>query len=150
VKLTTTRFGAVEVADKEVLSFSFGVLGFPDVRQYVMLDHAGDTPLKWLQAVDKPELAFPIVRPTDLIQDYHITVSPDELAALGMESITELEAFVILTIPNDAPDRTTANLKAPIVMNPATRLARQILTAEDYPIRYPLSELQPAVVECAR
>jgi len=150
VKLLTTRFGAVEVPDKDVLFFSSGVLGFPEVRRYVMLDHGRNTPLKWLQAVDKPELAFPMVPATDLVEDYHITVSPDDLAALAMESTDELLAFVILTIPNGAPERTTANLKAPIVMNPMTHLARQVLVEQDYPIRYPLAVAQPATVECAR
>ena len=149
MKLLTTRFGTVEVPDKHVLFFSVGVLGFPDVRRYVMLDHGRNTPLKWLQAVDKPELAFPMVPATDLVQDYHITVAPDDLAALGKDSTAELQAFVILTIPNGAPERTTANLKAPIVMNPATHLARQVLVEEDYPIRYPLPVVQPATVECA-
>jgi flagellar assembly factor FliW len=149
VKLLTTRFGAVEVPDKDVLFFSLGVLGFPEVRRYVMLDHDRNTPLKWLQAVDKPELAFPMVPATDLVEDYHITVSPDDLAALAMESTDELLAFVILTIPNGAPERTTANLKAPIVMNPTTHLARQVLVEQDYPIRYPLPVAQPATVECA-
>ena len=78
MKLLTTRFGTVEVPDKDVLFFSLGVLGFPEVRRYVMLDHGQNTPLKWLQAVDKPELAFPIVPATDLVEDYHITVSPDD------------------------------------------------------------------------
>jgi flagellar assembly factor FliW len=146
VKLLTTRFGTVEVPDKDVLFFSLGVLGFPDVRRYVMLDH---TPLKWLQAVDKPELVFPILPATDLVEDYHITVSPDDLAALAMESTDELLAFVILTIPNAAPERTTANLKAPIVMNPTSHFARQVLVEQDYPIRYPLAAAQPATVECA-
>jgi flagellar assembly factor FliW len=149
VKLLTTRFGTVEVPDKDVLFFSSGVLGFPEVRRYVMLDHGRNTPLKWLQAVDKPELAFPMVPATDLVQDYHVTVAPDDLAALGKDSTAELQAFVILTIPNGAPERTTANLKAPIVMNPTTHLARQILVEQDYPIRYPLSVTQPATVECA-
>jgi len=149
VKLLTTRFGTVEVPDKAVLFFSLGVLGFPEVRRYVMLDHGQNTPLKWLQAVDKPELAFPMVPATDLVQDYHITVSPDDLAALAMESTNDLLAFVILTIPNGAPERTTANLKAPIVMNPTTHLARQVLVEQDYPIRYPLPVEQPATVECA-
>jgi len=149
VKLLTTRFGTVEVPDKDVLFFSLGVLGFPEVRRYVMLDHGRNTPLKWLQAVDKPELAFPMVPATDLVEDYHITVSPDDLAALAMESTDELLAFVILTIPNAAPERTTANLKAPIVMNPTTHLARQVLVEQDYPIRYPLPVAQPATVECA-
>ena len=149
MKLLTTRFGTVEVLDKDVLFFSLGVLGFPEVRRYVMLDHGRNTPLKWLQAVDKPELAFPMVPATDLVEDYHITVSPDDLAALAMESTDELLAFVILTIPNAAPEGTTANLKAPIVMNPTTHLARQVLVEQDYPIRYPLAVAQPATVECA-
>jgi len=76
-------------------------------------------------------------------------VSPDDLAALAMESTDELLAFVILTIPNAAPEGTTANLKAPIVMNPTTHLARQVLVEQDYPIRYPLAVAQPATVECA-
>jgi len=149
VKLLTTRFGTVEVPDKDVLFFSLGVLGFPEVRRYVMLDHGRNTPLKWLQAVDKPELAFPIVPATDVVQDYHISVAPDDLVALGKDSTAELQAFVILTIPNGAPERTTANLKAPIVMNPTTHLARQVLVEQDYPIRYPLPVAQPATVECA-
>ena len=149
MKLLTSRFGTVEVPDKDVLFFSLGVLGFPEVRRYVMLDHGRNTPLKWLQAVDKPELAFPMVPATDLMQDYHITVAPDDLAALEKDSTAELQAFVILTIPNGAPERTTANLKAPIVMNPTTHLARQVLVEQDYPIRYPLSVIQPATVECA-
>lgn len=149
MKLMTTRLGAVEVPDEEIVFFSIGVLGFPEVRRYVILEHGPNTPLKWLQAVDKPELAFPIVPATDVVQDYHITVSPDDLAALGRQSTAELQAFVILTIPNGTPERTTANLKAPIVMNPTTHLARQVLVAEDYPIRYPLSVTQPATVECA-
>ena len=149
MKLLTTRFGTVEVPDKDVLFFSLGVLGFSEVRRYVMLDHGRNTPLKWLQAVDKPELAFPMVPATDLVEDYHITVSPDDLAALAMESTDELLAFAILTIPNGAPELTTANLKAPIVMNPTTHLARQVLVEQDYPIRYPLAVGQPATVECA-
>ena len=148
MKLLTTRFGTVEVPDKDVLFFSLGVLGFPEVRRYVMLDHGRNTPLKWLQAVDKPELAFPMVPATDLVEDYHITVSPDDLAALAMESTDELLAFVILTIPNGKPEPTTANLKAPIVMNPTTHLALQVLVEQDYPIRYPLPVEQPATVEC--
>ena len=150
MKLMTTRFGTVEVLDKEIVFFSFGILGFPAMRRYVLLDHDGHTPLKWLQSVEKPELAFPIVQATDIVEDYQITVPPDELAALGMEAITQLQAYVILTIPQGAPERTTANLKAPILMNPMTHLARQVLVTEEYPIRYALSETQPVTTECAR
>ena len=83
MKVTTTRFGAVEVPDNNVLSFPSGVLGFPEVQRYVMLDHNERTPLKWLQAVDRPELAFPLVAATDLLVDYHITEGKDKTSLSG-------------------------------------------------------------------
>ena len=149
MKLTTTRFGSVEVAETEILYFPIGVLGFPDVRRYVVLNHDRESPLKWLQAVEKPELAFPLISPTDVVVDYHVTISPDDLAMLALDTTADLVVYVIATIPNDAPAKTTANLKAPIIVNPRTKLARQVLVGEDYPIRYPLSAREPATIECA-
>jgi flagellar assembly factor FliW len=149
VKLMTTRFGAVEMADQEVVFFPIGIPGFPDIRRYVVLDHDRESPLKWLQAVDTPEVAFPIVSPTELLQDYHITVSSDDLAALALDNSMDITVYVILTIPQEAPSRTTANLKAPIVLNPETKLARQVLIAEELPIRFPLCTGELAAVECA-
>lgn len=149
MKITSTRFGALDIADKDVIYFPIGVPGFPDVHRYILLDHGAGTPLKWLQAVEQEHLAFPLVPAADLLPDYHMTVTPEDLATLGSDEIADLVTFVILTIPAGAPERTTANLKAPILMNATTRLARQILIAEDYPIRHPLSEAQPAAVPCA-
>ena len=149
MKLMTTRLGSIEVAEKEIVFFPIGIPGFPDTRRYVLLDHDRQSPLKWLQAVEQPELAFPVVPATDILTDYHITISPDDLAMLALHTTEELSVYVVLTIPQDAPARTTANLKAPIVINPETKLGRQILTVEDYPIRYPLSAGEPAAVECA-
>jgi flagellar assembly factor FliW len=147
VKLSTTRFGTIEVVEKEVLLFSNGIPGFPETRRYVMLDHGPGTPLKWLQSVERPQLAFPVIAATELIADYHITIAPDDLSTLGVQAASDLLAFVILTIPCGAPELTTVNLKAPLIINPAMHLGCQVLVAEDYPIRHPLSERQPA--ECA-
>jgi flagellar assembly factor FliW len=149
VKFTTTRFGTLEIPDEEVLQFPVGVFGFPAVQRYVILDHNIESPLKWLQAIEVPDLAFPIIRATELVPQYTIAISADDRGALQLESGTELVTFVILTVPKDAPERTTANLRAPIVINPIAHTARQVLTAEDYPIRYHLTESQPATVECA-
>jgi flagellar assembly factor FliW len=150
VKVTTTRFGTVEVPEEEVLAIPSGIIGFPDFRRYVILDHDTDIPLKWLQAVDRPDLAFPIAAPEDLVDNYAITIPPADLAALEAKSAGELVTFVILKIPRGAPDRTTANLRAPVVVNPATRVGRQVLTLEEFPIQFPLSEARPAAVEYAR
>lgn len=150
MKVTTTRFGTVEAPESEMLHFPSGIIGFPDYRRYLILDHDADIPLKWLQAVDRADLAFPIAAPEDLVETYSITIPSADLAALEVDSVGNLITFVILRIPRGAPERTTANLRAPVVVNPATRFGRQVLTLEEFPIRHPLSETRPVPVECAR
>lgn len=150
MKLTTTRFGTIEVSDDEALDFPEGIIGFPDCRRYIVLDHDTGIPLRWLQAVERGDLAFPVMDAYTLLPDYMGTVSPADLVALGVGTGKDLVTFVILTIPRGAPELTTANLRAPVVVNPATRTARQVLVLEDYPIRYPLSDTSPVSLECAR
>ena len=150
MNVTTTRFGVVEVSERKVLYFPSGIIGFPDCRRYVILDHDTDIPLKWLQAVDRADLAFPIAAPEDVVEQYTVTIPPADLAALEAVPSGDMVTFVILSIPRGAPDRTTANLRAPVVVNPATRVGRQVLVLEDLPVRYALSEGRPAAVECAR
>lgn len=143
-----TRLGLIDIEDDEILHFPAGILGFPQCRRYIILDHHPDSPVKWLQAVEKEDLAFPIAAPADFAPDYTVTVSAEDLSSLGVESGADLRAFVILTIPKGAPERTTANLRAPVVVNPDTRMAMQILTEEDHPIRYPLVAASP--LECVK
>lgn len=150
MNVTTTRFGTVEVPEGEMLHFPSGIIGFPDCRRYVILDHDAAVPLKWLQAVDRADLAFPIAAPEDLVESYAITIPAADLAALEAKSAGDLVTFVILRIPRGAPERTTANLRAPVVVNPATRVGRQVLTLEEFPIQHALSETRPAAVEYAR
>ena len=149
MKVATTRFGSLEVLEADLFYFPSGILGFPDYRRYVLLDHDTATPLKWLQAMDDGKIVFPVVPPALVLLDYKITAAPEDLAALGLADGDEALTYVILTIPKGRPEQTTANLRAPILINPITRVARQVLAADDYPIRYPLPIARPADVECA-
>lgn len=135
-----TRLGPVDIEADEILHFPSGILGFQQYRRYIILDHDTDSPVRWLQAVENADLAFPIAAPADFAPDYAVTVSAEDLSVLGVESGADLRAFVILTIPKGAPERTTANLRAPVVVNPGTHMAMQILTKEDHPIRYRLAD----------
>jgi flagellar assembly factor FliW len=150
VNVTTTRFGTVEVPECEILNFPSGILGFEDCQRYVILDHDTNIPLKWLQAVDRADLAFPITSPEEIVENYVITIPPADLAALGMESGGTLAIWVILRIPRGEPEGTTANLRAPVVINPATRVGRQVLTLEELPIQYALSETRAVALEYSR
>jgi flagellar assembly factor FliW len=116
MNVASTRFGIMSVPAEKVLTFPSGVLGFPEWTRYVMLDHNTDAPFKWLHCVEEASLAFVVVDP----------------------STDELSLVVILTIPSDDPSAVTANLRGPLLMNPRTRLCKQLVLAEDYPTRYPV------------
>ena len=148
LKLNTTRFGNVEVDDGKILTFPFGLIGFPAIKRYALLDHPGGGPFQWLQAVDVPELAFVVTDPRLFFQGYAVPVRSEQLEAIGICEASEGIVVVILVVPKD-PQRITANLMGPIVINLAERLACQlVLDHPGYGTRHALftgAEPEPAV-----
>ncbi len=138
MKIMTSRFGEIEFRDEVKLTFTSGIIGFPNATQYVILDHDREVPFKWLQSVDEGTLAFVIMDPTLFKPDYRVTVEPEELAELRAAEGDELIVFVILTIPSADYRRITANLQGPVVVNRRTRLAKQIILREEWTTRYPV------------
>jgi flagellar assembly factor FliW len=147
MKCRSSRFGTFEVVDGTVLTFPAGLLGFPDQQRYVILDHDRDAPFKWLQSLDEPELAFVIIDPALFDGHYQVESTSDALAELGGGKADEITVAVILTIPSDDPARITANLRGPLLMNPRTKLCKQLVLSEDFPTRYPL--FPPTTAEAA-
>ena len=160
MKCTSTRFGSFEVSSESLLTFPSGVLGFPEQHRYVILDHDAEAPLKWLQSVEEPELAFVILDPIAFHPDYHIAVPADALTEIKAQMGEELVIAVILTIPSDDPGRITANLRGPLLISHKTKLGKQLVLSEEFPTRYPLfpasvlpasDPVQPGLVtECRR
>lgn len=134
----SSRFGTLEINDDSVLTFPSGLLGFPESRRYVILDHDTEAPFKWLQSLDEPALAFVIIDPDLLLADYHIQVPDDALAEVQGNEESDLATAVILTIPSDDPGRMTANLRGPLLMNQRTKLCKQLVLSDEFPTRHPL------------
>lgn len=138
MNVASTRFGIMTVPAEKVLAFPSGVLGFPEWTRYVMLDHDTDAPFKWLHCVEEASLAFVVVDPAVFHQNYQIEISAEARVEVEGSETDELRLVVILTIPSDDPSSVTANLRGPLLMNPRTRLCKQLVLAEDYPTRYPV------------
>ncbi len=138
MKCTSTRFGSFEVPNESLITFPSGILGFPEQHRYVILDHDTEAPLKWLQSVEEPGLAFVILDPITFHPDYHVEVSADALAEIKAQAGEDLAVAVILTIPSDDPGRITANLRGPLLISHKTKLGKQLVLSEDVPTRYPL------------
>ena len=140
----STRFGTCDVRPDAVLSFPSGILGFPECHRYIILDHDTDAPFKWLQSLDEPGLAFVILDPAYFSPDYDVQVPQESLLEVDATDSDELIVSVLLTIPSNDPTGITANLRGPLLMNPRTKLCKQLILSDDYPTRFPLFSHPPS------
>jgi flagellar assembly factor FliW len=139
LKIQSPRFGRIEVEDATLIRFDRGLPGFPDCTRFVILDHDRETPLRWLQSVERPEVAFLIVEPQQLIAGYQLEVPSGVLPFLGWkdgDDEKDLCVFVILNVENGD---LTANLRAPVMVHVRERRALQlILEDSEVPLRHPI------------
>ena len=138
MKAQTSRFGTIEIQEHAMLQFPGGIIGFPDSGRYLILDHDRDVPFKWLQSLDEPEVAFVVMDPVLFKPDYRVEIDHKDIPELTAQDESDLTMFVILTIPTDDPKGITANLRAPVVVNHKTRIAKQVIIKEELPTRFPL------------
>lgn len=141
MKCTSSRLGPLDIKEESVLTFPSGLLGFPESRRYVILDHDTAAPFKWLQSLDEPALAFVIIDPDLVLATYRVEVSAEAMDEVQAQGAEDLSTAVILTIPSDDPSRITANLRGPLLMNPRTRLCKQLVLSDEIPTRHPLFPL---------
>ena len=128
MKIQTTRFGDIEFPDEVLLNFPEGILGFPQDRRYVLLEHdMENSPFKWLQSADSADLAFIILDPLLLAPEFAVSLDSDTARMIRCSDPTRCAFMSIVNIPADDPMRMTANLKAPLVINPELRYGRQII-----------------------
>ncbi len=125
-KVDTTRFGEILVSPQELITLPFGLVGFPEFKEFVLLEHEEESPFRWLQSLDDAAIAFVVIDPYVFKPDYDIQLSSQEKQTLEITKSEDSFVFVILTLPEDWRD-TTANIKAPLIFNKRTRKGRQII-----------------------
>jgi len=131
MKIGTANFGELNVGGDEIITFPEGILGFPDLQRYCLVDPGDDTLILWLQSLDDPRIAFAVLEPKIFKTDYVVKLSGQELKQLKLENINQSIVFSILTIPRDDATQMTANLKAPIVINLKEQVGRQVVLQEN-------------------
>jgi flagellar assembly factor FliW len=128
-KIMTTRFGEIEIDEKRKIHFPEGLLGFPDSKEYVILEHKPGSPFMWLQSMTEPDLAFVMTNPFLIKSDYLQNLSPEEERLINENEDESVIVFALVTIPPNQAERATVNLLGPIVVESETMKARQIILA---------------------
>ena len=136
MKVTTTRFGELEVDESRIITFAEPILGFPGSNRFILLEHEKNSPFKWLQSLDEEKLAFILIDPLYVMPEYRIEVMKEDISSI---ELTSLEKAVVVCIVNISKEATsvTANLIGPIVVNPDKMLAKQVVVLNsEYSIRH--------------
>lgn len=142
--IETTHFGKIEIGEADILNFQEGIIGFEDVKKFGLIDSEDtESPFKWIQAIDKPELAFALVDPFKIKRDYDFDLKDEDVESLGVKDASEVMVFSIVVVPEDIK-KISMNLKAPLIINRTNNKAAQIILDTDkYTVRhFILDELQ--------
>ena len=122
MKVDTRWFGTIDIDDEKIITFDLGVIGFEDCKKFTLIydvDKGDEASIMWLQSLDEPELALPMLKP-ELIKE------------------ADLIVFCVLTVPADIT-KMTINFKAPIIVNADTLKGVQLIADNnDYEVRYPI------------
>jgi flagellar assembly factor FliW len=115
--------------------------GFPLHRHYVLVPAlgSGDGLLYWLQSVEPDGPRFLAVRARSYFPDYAPALPRAVRDELALEEGEEATLYCLVTVPAGDASAATANLRAPLAVNPARASARQVVLSDAaHPIRRPL------------
>ena len=139
--IDTERFGEVEISDEKVIKFPLGLPGFEELKKFVILEMNESKPLYWLQSATNKHISLPVIIPFEFIDEYIIDIRDYELSEIMIEDAKDLFILNVVVIPSDIKEMTT-NLAAPIIINAAKGLGKQIIIdAKEMPIRFPIYDL---------
>lgn len=137
MKTLKTRFGEVSYDPSKVVSFPEGLIGFEQLRDFVVMPNEKDDLLFCIQSVEEAHLAFLLINPALFFPDYQVTPGPMDRKKLGITA--DDDYFVLTTITFHQDESITLNLLAPVVYTTKTDRAIQIvLDGSDYQAKTPL------------
>ena len=144
MKSNTRAFGEIEIEDEKIITLEHGMIGFPDYKHFTLIfnEERGDkkSVIKWLQCMDDGDIAFPVMDPALVKEDYVLNINDENLSTLGEFGNDDTFILVTVTVPT-VIEKMTANLKAPIIFNMKINKAVQVVVEDDYQIKIPVFEL---------
>lgn len=118
------------------LALAESLPGFPEHRDYVLVRADADGLLYWLQSAAPDGPRFLAVPPAPFFPDYRPTLPAAVCTELALPDGAAADLYCLVTVLGGDVQTATANLRAPLVVNPLTRRARQVVLADGgHPIR---------------
>jgi flagellar assembly factor FliW len=142
MKVNTRIFGEIEIGEDKIIDFTWGLLGFPNMNKFTLIHDKDkkDVALWYMQSLDVPDFAIPMVDPLTVKQDYNPAVKEDSIEPVEPLTNKNMLMLVSVTVPEKLEDMTV-NLNAPFLINTDTHKGVQVEVAEnaeEYVVKYPV------------
>ncbi len=143
MQILTKVFGEIVIDDDKIIHFPKGIIGFPELTEFTLVhdEEKGTESIHWLQSLQEPAFAMPVMDPLIVCPDYNPEADDELLGVIGEIVPEELLVLVTVTVPKDLT-RMSVNLKGPIVINAAEKKAVQIIVeGDEYQVKYPIYDI---------
>ena len=131
------------LADNTKIEFPDGLPGFEGCRHFVLARPAELAPIALLESTEKDGISLPVLPVDQVSPRYQLNIGAKDEAQLGLGEKAVLGENVIglvVLVLAGKKGPPTCNLMAPIIINPATGLAKQVVQFEsEYSCAYPLT-----------
>jgi flagellar assembly factor FliW len=123
IKFSSSRFGELEAKEEKIINFPDGLVGFPALKRFIVIDHK-DTLIKWLQSIDDPDMAFIVASPDIMTSEYSISLDSTIKKYLQLEHDNDLVILLILRVEGE---EVVANFQGPLIINAQNMRGAQIV-----------------------
>ncbi len=118
MKIHSNLLGELEFDDNMSIRFSQGIPGFENEKQFILIPMEVKSPFFYLQSISNENLCLLLADPFVFFPDYEIDIDDLEMQKLDFDNEkSQLAIYLVLSVPEDFK-QTTANLRAPILINP--------------------------------
>lgn len=138
MNLDTRLFGKIEFDDNRTIAFPRGLVGFANMKRFLVIEDDALAPFRWLQCIDVPSVAFAVIPPLIFRPDYRVPISADEADDIGYHPGDDILVLAVSALAREA-ENITANLQGPLVVNSRTMQGIQVvLSSRAHGVREPI------------
>ncbi len=132
--IRTRDFGEIEISEENIITFNDGLFGFEETKEYVLIRPLGEDKYPvWLQSISNRAPCFILYNPFEI----HPSYDP-KFTGLANLADNKDNLVLALAVIKDDLQKSTVNLKCPIVINTRSKIAAQYILEQDYSMQHPL------------
>jgi flagellar assembly factor FliW len=134
---STEQMSVMTEIELPTMTLASDLIGLPDLRRFVLVRIDEEGMLLSMRSLDEEKVRFVVVPAVAFFPDFAPEIDDDTAAMLGLTTADDALLLLIVTVGTSLRT-STANLRAPIVVNRHSMAAAQVVLDEDLALKAPL------------